>query len=763
MHLARILIDRLVPLGEAAVHPRLWVRTPRPDQPGRPRRPKKGYYPARAGAERYLPLSPAAVVRHLTDLSARASDDGEVLFTRELGFYTVAAAGLELRPPVEKGDPPRASGIELPAPAVTRALCWDIDGTDWPTAAATARRLLGILDAQEMPGLLERSRGGGGAHVWCLLDGDLPARLARACALALAREAQVPLRRAEHDGRAVDLVYPQQIELTSDAPLGSLLALPLGAEPRERGCAVFYAPSSLAPIGGGDLTAQVGALAAAPRTTRAHLEALAAEWRLDLGELEHDEDEIARRRILGEAERAGVRTASDRVRARRPARPQTGASAAASEPSPELAAAVELHPDLAALHAKTEDIADRSRHDYALAAAGLRAGLPVGLVAELLWTAPGGKACQDRREPRYVERTIAAAATRIAAPSSPASSRRYHRPAQIAEAFRLADLHRDAARIECGRRQPGLYQETDEEDGSVARIYMTSGRPHSDPTQATSDARGLREDLRAALAEIGAAHVLSQRLRTASRPTAAEAKKDLKRLRTALGEINAERWLGGILDCDERGWRWNLLALLLVPTDEHPGAARTRLAPALDTARQRAGAGADGGLEPLDASASCDAAHAALDAVGEWNTDEHVVREGRDATHHTRRWTASRRLRGALARAAASHLEAWREKHKGRPRPGPLVLDLDALYDGEDVADRTVACACFLALEEQVKADRSPGWVRPVELRTALPERRSWRLVRQLYEAADRGWLASLAEQGRYPVTAPEVAAPRSG
>lgn len=112
-------------------------------------------------------------------------------------------------------------------------LAVDFDGEGWTGDAIALRNACRKLD---LPVALERSRSGVGGHFWFFFEEALPALLARklgSAVLTLAMDA-----RPEIGLRSYDRLFPNQDTLPNGG-FGSLIALPLQREARQRGNSVF--------------------------------------------------------------------------------------------------------------------------------------------------------------------------------------------------------------------------------------------------------------------------------------------------------------------------------------------------------------------------------------------------------------------------------------------------------------------------------------------------------------------------------------------
>ncbi len=171
---------------------------------------KSGYVPATAGGwtktgpNRHLPLIDETIVRHL---QGRES----------IGIY----------------------------PLLEDDTCWflafDLDGKTWQLDALA---LLGTCVERAVPAALERSRSGGGGHVWIFFSAPVQAASARRLGALLLREAMA--RRAELDLASYDRLFPNQ-DFRPQKGFGNLIALPLQGRCRTAGTSVFLNPETMEP------------------------------------------------------------------------------------------------------------------------------------------------------------------------------------------------------------------------------------------------------------------------------------------------------------------------------------------------------------------------------------------------------------------------------------------------------------------------------------------------------------------------------------
>jgi len=112
-------------------------------------------------------------------------------------------------------------------------LAVDFDKEGWQADAKAFYETCCYLN---VPGALERSRSGNGAHVWIFFDQAIPASLARKLGSHILTETME--RRPEIGLRSYDRFFPNQDTLPTGG-FGNLIALPLQRRPRESGNSVF--------------------------------------------------------------------------------------------------------------------------------------------------------------------------------------------------------------------------------------------------------------------------------------------------------------------------------------------------------------------------------------------------------------------------------------------------------------------------------------------------------------------------------------------
>ncbi len=172
---------------------------------------RSGWVPAVAGGWRkgsnrpYLPMSDDVVTAHLT---------GDI----HVGLY-----------PLLDGD----------------RCYWLAADFDGAAAMLDALSYLKAARALGVPGTLEVSRSGLGAHVWIFFTGPVPAATARALGSGLLREA-IALR-GRMDLSSYDRLFPSQDVLPTSGSVGNLIAAPLQGTCRKDGATVFLDVGTLEP------------------------------------------------------------------------------------------------------------------------------------------------------------------------------------------------------------------------------------------------------------------------------------------------------------------------------------------------------------------------------------------------------------------------------------------------------------------------------------------------------------------------------------
>ena len=121
-------------------------------------------------------------------------------------------------------------------------LAADFDG---PSAMLDALSYLKAARAVGVPGALEVSRSGTGAHVWVFFEGPVRAETARTLGSGLVREA-IALR-GRMDLAGYDRLFPAQDVLPAGG-IGNLIAAPLQGRLRKDGATVFLDPGTLEPF-----------------------------------------------------------------------------------------------------------------------------------------------------------------------------------------------------------------------------------------------------------------------------------------------------------------------------------------------------------------------------------------------------------------------------------------------------------------------------------------------------------------------------------
>ena len=112
-------------------------------------------------------------------------------------------------------------------------LAADFDKENWQEDALAFLQTCRVFD---LPAAMERSRSGGGAHVWFFFDESIPARMARSLGTFILTET---MERCPDIGLdSYDRLFPNQDTLPKGG-FGNLIALPLQKGPREGGNSVF--------------------------------------------------------------------------------------------------------------------------------------------------------------------------------------------------------------------------------------------------------------------------------------------------------------------------------------------------------------------------------------------------------------------------------------------------------------------------------------------------------------------------------------------
>ncbi|MGA7303816.1 MAG: DEAD/DEAH box helicase family protein [Rhodothermales bacterium] len=114
-----------------------------------------------------------------------------------------------------------------------RFLAVDFDGDEWRDDADALMRSCREF---QIPGALEISRSGNGAHVWIFFDEPVPANEARRLGAALI--SHTCRRTRQLSLASYDRLFPNQDTLPKGG-FGNLIALPLQKQPRERDRSVF--------------------------------------------------------------------------------------------------------------------------------------------------------------------------------------------------------------------------------------------------------------------------------------------------------------------------------------------------------------------------------------------------------------------------------------------------------------------------------------------------------------------------------------------
>ncbi|MDZ4323091.1 MAG: restriction endonuclease subunit R, partial [Alphaproteobacteria bacterium] len=122
-------------------------------------------------------------------------------------------------------------------PMLKDETCWflsvDFDKEQWKRDAST---YLETCRIRNVPTTLERSRSGNGGHIWIFFSGPIPAAEARKMGAALLTETME--RCPEMGFESYDRFFPNQDTMPAGG-FGNLIALPLQAQPRQKGNSVF--------------------------------------------------------------------------------------------------------------------------------------------------------------------------------------------------------------------------------------------------------------------------------------------------------------------------------------------------------------------------------------------------------------------------------------------------------------------------------------------------------------------------------------------
>ena len=122
-------------------------------------------------------------------------------------------------------------------PLLADETCWflaaDFDKTSWTDDVAAFVETCRVAG---LPGTVERSRSGNGAHVWFFFSAPVPATNARKMGCYLITETMS--RRHQLSMESYDRLFPNQDTLPRGG-FGNLIALPLQHGPRQRGNTVF--------------------------------------------------------------------------------------------------------------------------------------------------------------------------------------------------------------------------------------------------------------------------------------------------------------------------------------------------------------------------------------------------------------------------------------------------------------------------------------------------------------------------------------------
>ena len=137
-------------------------------------------------------------------------------------------------------------------------------------------RLYAVCDVQGIHCYVLRSKSGNGYHVYIFFDEPVPAWKAGRVGFALLQEAQ--LVDDDLDVSSFDKMFPNQDELTSQKPLGNLIALPFQGKAAEGGHTLFLDPATDFQD---PFSNQIDALKDLSRVAETDLDRLIKYWGLD--------------------------------------------------------------------------------------------------------------------------------------------------------------------------------------------------------------------------------------------------------------------------------------------------------------------------------------------------------------------------------------------------------------------------------------------------------------------------------------------------